>query len=164
MTVVLVMGVSGCGKTTIGRALADRLGWQFLEGDALHPVANVAKMAGGTPLSDEDRTPWLQAIAAAMRAWDKDGKSGVVACSALKRTYRDVLLRDLFSARLVYLDGDRATISDRLTARKGHFMPPALLASQFSVLEQPLADERPIVVPIAKSPEVILAELVAGLS
>ena len=158
------MGVSGSGKTTIGRALADRLGWQFQEGDALHPPANVAKMAGGTPLSDEDRMPWLWAIAGVLRAWDKGGKSGVVTCSALKRAYRDILLGDLPSARLVYLDGDQHIIASRLAARKGHFLPPTLLASQFATLEPPGPDEQPVNVPITKSPELIIAALAAALS
>lgn len=164
MTTVLIMGVSGCGKTTIGRVLADRLGWQFQEGDALHPAANVAKMAGGTPLSDEDRAPWLQAIVAVMRAWQKSGISGVVTCSALKQAYRDVLLSDLSGARLVYLEGDQRIIAERLVARKGHFMPPALLASQFAVLEPPGPDEKPLIVPITQSRDAIIAKLVAAFS
>jgi gluconokinase len=164
VTIVVMMGVSGCGKTTIGRALSDRLGWQFLEGDTLHSAANVAKMAGGTPLSDADRVPWLHAIAAVMQGWDKAGKSGVVTCSALKRTYRNILLGKLSDVRLVYLQGDERTIAGRLAAREGHFMPPALLNSQFSALEVPGDEERPLIVSITQSPSVIIAELVAALS
>ena len=159
-----MMGVTGCGKTTIGRALADRLGWEFLEGDTLHPAANVAKMAGGTPLSDTDRVPWLHAIAAVMRGWDQAGQSGVVTCSALKRVYRNILVGELSSVRLAYLQGDERTVAGRLAVRKGHFMPPALLNSQFAALEAPGADERPLIFPINQSPSVIIAELAAALS
>ncbi len=164
MTIVLVMGVSGCGKTTIARGLADRLGWQFQEGDALHPAANVAKMAGGTALTDGDRAPWLAAIAAVLKGWDRTGVSGVVTCSALKRAYRAKLLAGLPSARLVYLAGDQATIAARLAARKNHFMPPGLLASQFAALEPPGPDERPLIVAIDQRPDAMVSALVAAFS
>ena len=162
MTIVLVMGVSGCGKTTIARGLADRMGWQFQEGDALHPAANVAKMAGGTPLGDDDRAPWLAAIAAVLQGWERTGVSGVVTCSALKRAYRAKLLAGLPSARLVYLAGDQATIAARLAARKDHFMPPGLLASQFAALEPPGPDEHPLMIAIDQSPGAMIAALVAA--
>ena len=140
MTLLLVMGVSGCGKTTVAAGVAQHLGWTLLEGDTFHPPANVAKMASGTPLTDEDRWPWLRAIVAEAVRHDRV----VVACSALKRAYRDILAPD----RLVYLQGTKALIAARLNARKGHFMPPALLDSQFATLEPPGPDEHPIVVPI----------------
>ena len=164
MTIALVMGVSGCGKTTIARGLADRMGWQFQEGDALHPAANVAKMVGGMPLTDDDRAPWLAAIAVVLKDWDRTGVSGVVTCSALKRAYRAKLLAGLPSARLVYLAGDQTMIAARLAARKDHFMPPGLLASQFTALEPPGLDERPLIVAIDQAPDVMVAKLVAAFS
>jgi len=163
MPVLLLMGVSGCGKTTIGAALAERLGWAFLEGDALHPPANVAKMAAGTPLEDADRWPWLRAIAARIDAWRSAGTSGVVACSALKRAYRDVLIGDRGDVRLVYLRGDKDVIAARLAARKGHFMPPGLLDSQFRTLEEPGADEHPMTVAVGDPPDVIIANILEQL-
>ena len=163
MSVLLLMGVSGCGKTTIGAALAERLGWAFLEGDALHPPANVAKMAAGTPLEDADRWPWLRAIAARIDAWRSAGTSGVVACSALKRAYRDVLIGDRGDVRLVYLRGDKDVIAARLAARKGHFMPPGLLDSQFKTLEPPQPAERPITVSIEPPVEAIIDDIIRQL-
>jgi carbohydrate kinase (thermoresistant glucokinase family) len=160
VTVLVVMGVAGCGKTTVGAALAAQRGWRFQEGDALHPPANVAKMAGGTPLTDADRWPWLAAIAAVIDGWRAAGESGVVTCSALKRAYRDVLVGERPDVRLVYLRGDKTLIAGRMAARKGHFMPPALLDSQFATLEEPGADERPIVVDIGPP----AAEIVAAIS
>ena len=156
MAILVLMGVSGCGKTTIGAVLAERLGWEFLEGDALHPPANVAKMAAGTPLQDEDRWPWLRAIAARIDDWRARGVSGVVACSALKRAYRDVLIGAREDVHLVYLQGTHDLISQRLTARRGHFMPPALLDSQFRTLEEPSADERAITVSIDNAPDSVI--------
>ena len=153
--IVLLMGVSGCGKSTIAQCLAAIEGWTVLEGDTFHPPVNVAKMAAGTPLTDEDRRPWLRAIAAALTA---DG-STVVACSALKRAYRDILLGVRSDARLVYLKGSKALIAERLRSRKGHFMPPALLDSQFATLEEPGPDENPIVVEIGGTPDEIVDEI-----
>lgn len=164
MTILLLMGVSGCGKTTIGAALAERLGWEFLEGDALHPPENIAKMAAGTPLQDADRWPWLHAIAARIDAWRTARMSGVVACSALKRVYRDILIGPRGDVRLVYLQGDRGVIAARLTERKNHFMPPGLLDSQFRALEEPGADERPIVVPVGGTPDAIAAAIMEKLT
>jgi carbohydrate kinase (thermoresistant glucokinase family) len=163
MPVLLLMGVSGCGKTTIGAALARRLGWDFLEGDALHPPANVAKMAAGTPLEDDDRWPWLRAIAARIDAWRAAGTSGVVACSALKRAYRDILIGPRADVRLVYLRGDKDVIAARLTARRGHFMPPGLLDSQFRTLEAPGTDEHPMTVAVGDPPDVIVANILEQL-
>lgn len=163
MTIVVLMGVSGCGKTTIGRALAARLGWAFQEGDALHPPENVAKMAGGAPLTDADRAPWLRKIAAVIDGWRQANASGLVTCSALKRAYRDILIGDR-DVRLVYLCGDTATIAARLAARRDHFMPPGLLASQFATLEPPGNDERPVIAMINRPSAEIVAELAAALS
>ena len=161
--ILVVMGVAGSGKTTIARTLAERLGWRFQEGDALHPPANVAKMSAGTPLSDDDRWPWLHAIAAVIDTWRAEGASGIVTCSALKRAYRDILIGPRTDVRLVHLAGEKALIAGRMAARKGHFMPTALLDSQFATLEPPGADENPIVVDIAAEPEAIVRELEAKL-
>lgn len=161
--ILVVMGVAGSGKTTIARALAEHLGWRYQEGDALHPPANVAKMATGTPLTDNDRWPWLAAIAAVIDGWRAKEASGVVTCSALKRTYRDVLVGARADVRLVHLAGDRALIGARMAARIGHFMPPALLDSQFATLEPPGPDEDAIVVDIGPPPAIIVAGLARQL-
>ena len=163
MAIAVVMGVSGSGKTTIATGIARALGWSLLEGDTLHPAANIAKMKSGVPLDDEDRWPWLRAIAAAIDLMRAEGRSGVVACSALKRAYRDVLIGGRRDVVLVYLRGDKELIAARMAARQGHFMPPALLDSQFATLEEPREDERPIVVSVAGAPEETAAEAVAKL-
>ena len=163
MTVLVVMGVAGSGKTTIAAVLAERLGWRLLEGDAFHPPANVAKMAAGTPLTEDDRWPWLRAIAAEIDAIRAAGGSAVVACSALKRAYRDVLIGDRPDVRLVYLHGGRSLIGERLAARKGHFMPPALLDSQFATLEEPGPAEAPIVVSVDAGPAAIVGIVINAL-
>jgi gluconokinase len=160
MTIVVVMGVSGSGKTTVAAGIAQAEGWTLLEGDSFHPPANIAKMKAGTPLIDEDRWPWLRAIAAREDELLAGGQSAVVACSALKRSYRDILIGGRGDTILVYLQGSQALIAKRMKARKGHFMPPALLDSQFATLEAPGADERPIVVDISRSAEVIVADAV----
>jgi gluconokinase len=134
--IVVVMGVTGCGKSTVGAALGEHLGWPFLDADDFHPDENVAKMASGTPLTDDDRWPWLDLLAAEMTAINARGGSAVLGCSALKQAYRDRLAR-AGGVRFVYLKGDRATIDQRLAGRAGHFMPPALLTSQFATLEEP---------------------------
>lgn len=162
-SVIVVMGVSGSGKTTIGALLAGRLGWMFEDGDDFHPAENVAKMKGGTPLSDADRWPWLDSIAAWIDELRQTGRHGVVTCSALKRVYRDRLLVGRADVRLVYLRGDKGMIGDRQAARQGHFMPASLVDSQFATLEEPAAEERPLVVCVGMSPEAIVAEIVAGL-
>ena len=161
--VVIVMGVSGSGKTTVARGVADRAGWRLVEGDALHPPENVAKMHAGTPLTDEDRWPWLRAIAAEIDAMRARGESAVVACSALKRAYRDILIGGRSDVVLVYLQGSKELIASRLVARRGHFMPPALLDSQFATLEEPGEDEHPIVVSIDASPDAIVDAVVRQL-
>jgi len=137
------MGVSGSGKSSVGVRLAQRLGVPFEEGDELHPSANVAKMAAGQPLTDEDRWPWLDAIAAWIAERVAAGTGGVVACSALRRVYRERLSRgDGDGVRFVYLHGSRAVIAERLAHRVGHFMPASLLSSQLATLEEPAGDER----------------------
>ena len=163
MTIAVMMGVSGSGKTTIARGVAEREGWRLLEGDAFHPPSNVAKMHAGTPLTDEDRWPWLRAIAHEIDAMRARGEQGVVACSALKRSYRDILIGDRTDVVLVYLQGSQALIAERIAARKGHFMPAALLESQFATLEEPGPDEHPIVVSIGPSPEAIVDAVVDRL-
>ena len=142
--VLVVMGVSGSGKTTIGRPVAERLGWDFEEGDELHPAANIAKMKAGHALTDADRGPWLLAVRGWIDAEIAAGRSGVITCSALKRAYRDRLRRE--GVRFVYLKGDEATIRQRVQHRSGHFMPVSLLDSQFDTLEPPTPDEHPIVI------------------
>jgi gluconokinase len=161
--IAVVMGVSGSGKTTVARGVAERKGWALLEGDAFHPSANVAKMHAGVPLTDEDRWPWLQAIAHEIDSLRGQGKSAAVACSALKRAYRDVLIGIRPDVVLVYLQGSQSLIAERLAARKNHFMPPALLASQFATLEEPGEDEHPVVVSIAQPPDAIVDEVIRKL-
>lgn len=160
MSFAVFMGVSGSGKTTIARGAAERLGWEMLEGDSFHPPANVEKMSHGIPLTDEDRWPWLRAIAAEVDRLRGEGRSAAVACSALKRAYRDVLLGGHPDGMLVYLQGSPELIARRMAARKNHFMPPKLLESQFATLEPPGPDERPIIVSIEPPPEVIIDEVV----
>jgi gluconokinase len=160
----VVMGVSGSGKTTIGEALAARLAWDFVDGDDLHPPANVAKMHAGQPLDDDDRAPWLDAIAARIDAWRAQGISGIVTCSALKRRYRERIIGDRDWVRLIYLDGSRELIAERLATRRGHFMPASLLDSQFDTLEPPGPDENPIVAPIDRPVGSIVAGIVTALS
>jgi len=144
--VLVIMGVSGSGKSTVGALLAGQLGWDFEEGDALHPPANVAKMAAGHPLDDEDRWPWLAMVAAWIRQHTAAGRPGVITCSALKKTYRDVLRGD--RVVFVYLAGPREQIAARMAARLGHFMSVAMLDSQLETLEPPTPDERVITIDI----------------
>ena len=153
------MGVSGSGKTTLGRALAEELGWTFLDADDFHPPANVAKMAAGAALSDEDRWPWLDRLADELRTLDGRGRHVVLACSALKQAYRDRLKR-AGELRWAYLRGDAATIEPRLAARRGHYMPASLLASQFATLEEPA---EAIVIDIRKSIAAQVAQIAASL-
>jgi gluconokinase len=156
MTIVVVMGVSGSGKTTIADGVARAQGWQLLEGDAFHPPSNIAKMESGTPLTDEDRWPWLQAIAHRADELQAAGQSVVIACSVLKRAYRAIVIGDRDHTLLVYLRGSKQLIHDRMAARKGHFMPAALLDSQFATLEEPGPDENAIVVDIGGQPQAII--------
>ena len=161
--IILLMGVSGCGKTTVGEQLAERLGWPYQEGDALHPPANVAKMAGGTPLSDADRLPWLTAVAAWIDARQAAGESGVVSCSALKRAYRQLLIDDRPEVRLVYLQGSRDQLAERLAARTGHYMPAGLLDSQLATLEEPTGAEQPLVVTIDQPVDAIVVKIMKAV-
>jgi gluconokinase len=157
------MGVSGSGKSTIAAELAERLGWTFEDGDRFHPASNVAKMSAGHPLTDEDRLPWLQAIANEIDRVCRAGGHAVIACSALKRAYRDLLAHGRDDVRIVFLDGGQALIADRLGRRKGHFMPPGLLESQFKTLEPPQAAEHPITVSIDAPVEAIVQNIVGQL-
>jgi gluconokinase len=161
---LIVMGVSGSGKSTIAEKLAERLGWDFEDGDGFHPAANVAKMSAGLPLTDDDRWPWLQAIADEIDRVVAAGRRIVVACSALKRAYRDVLVHGRADIRIIYLDGRRELIAERMQARKGHFMPTTLLDSQFKTLEPPASDENPITVSIDASVEAIIDAIVGQIN
>ena len=158
----VMMGVCGSGKSLIGATLARALGVEFVEGDDLHPPENVKRMAAGIPLTDDDRRGWLLAIAARLREAKRAGVGLVISCSALKRSYRD-LLRSVGDAdvRFVYLAGNRALIEERMATRRGHFMPPSLLESQFSILEEPALDERAWVCDTSDAPDAIVADLVA---
>lgn len=161
--VIVLMGVSGCGKSTTGAALARRLGWPFRDADSFHPPANIAKMTRGIPLTDEDRSPWLAAIAEWIDTRCAAGEHGIVSCSALKRAYRSRIVGAREGVRLVYLKGDMSLIRQRLQARKQHFMPTSLLESQFAALEEPGADEHPVVVCIALSPKRVVDSIIECL-
>ena len=160
---LVIMGVSGSGKTTIADKLAERLGWTCEDGDKYHPKSNVEKMSAGHPLTDEDRWPWLNAIADEIERVCRARGHVVVACSALKRIYRDVLLRGRDDVRIVFLNGTQKLIANRLAARKGHFMPPGLLDSQFRTLEPPGPDENSIDVSIDASVDAIVDDIVSKL-
>jgi gluconokinase len=160
---VVVMGVSGCGKTTVGEGLAAALGWPFVEGDRFHLPASVAKMSAGVPLEDADRWPWLEKLAAILAAHEAGGRSSVLACSALKRAYRDVLRTGAPGVRFLHLHGDRAVLQARLDARKGHFFPAGLLASQYAALEPLAPDEDGVVVDVDQPVEAQVAEALRGL-
>ena len=162
-TVLVVMGVSGVGKSTIAHALADRLGWPSQEGDDLHPAANIAKMKAGHPLTDADRAPWLKAIGAWIDGLLDAGQSGVITCSALKRAYRDELDGGRPGVRFVFIKLAEPAVAERVAARKGHFMPPSLLASQFADLEPPAPDEPVIVTDGAAPIEAQVDTVVAAL-
>lgn len=162
--VVIIMGVSGCGKSTVGALLAHRLGWDFEDADWFHPASNVDKMHDGIPLTDEDRWPWLNAIAAWIDKTRRSGGHGVIACSALKRRYRDFLIGDRANVRLIYLKGDETLIGRRIATRHEHFMPRSLLHSQFVALEEPGPDEHPVVASIEPRPSVIVARILSALN
>jgi gluconokinase len=154
--VVIVMGVTGAGKTTVGRALAEALGWEFHDGDELHSEENKRKMHLGIALDDVDRRPWLGAIRKLIQGMLREGRSGVVACSALKQSYRDEIVVDPDSVKVVYLEGSKDVIAQRLRGRAGHFMNPDLLQSQIDTLEEP---RDAIVVDISGAPETIVSEI-----
>jgi len=163
---LIVMGVSGVGKTTVARALADRIGGRYIEADAFHPPENIAAMAAGTPLTDEMRQPWLEALSDAMRQTRKSEPQTpvVVACSALKRSYRDILRTQNPDALIVYLAADPEVIRTRITARANHFMPPILLDSQLSTLELPASDEAFLAVDASRTLEEIVVSVCFGLA
>lgn len=163
-TVLVLMGVSGCGKSTVALELQRLLGWSFQEGDDLHPPANVEKMRAGHPLTDEDRWPWLAIVA----GWIDDrlaaGEPGIITCSALKRSYRRVIVDDRNGVRLAYLKGSEALIAERLARRTHRYMPVSLLHSQFESLEEPGGEEHAIVVPIKGTLEEIVLDLLGKLT
>lgn len=161
-TILVVMGVSGSGKSTLARALAARLGWAFAEGDAFHDPESIARMAGGTALDDSERGPWLARIGAWIEAGLAKGECGVVACSALRRAYRECLVRGRSNVRIVYLHGERDIIAARLAGRRGHFMPAGLLDSQFAILEPPGPDEDAIIVDLDMPSDRQVTQVVAA--
>ena len=160
--ILVIMGVSGAGKSAVAQELAARLGWCFQEGDALHPEANVAKMHAGIPLTDADRQPWLERVA----AWIDDQRAkkqpGIITCSALKRSYRQIIIGDRPEVRLIYLCGSRDLIAQRLVGRSGHFMPASLLQSQIDTLEEPNPDEDPLTLDV-EAPAGQIAEKIIRL-
>lgn len=161
--VLVLMGVAGSGKSTIGEGLAAHLGWPFRDADSFHPRSNVDKMSRGIPLDDDDRAPWLAAIARWIDERLATGERGIVSCSALKRRYREVIVGTRPGVRLVYLEGDMALIGARMGRRRDHFMPTSLLESQFDALEAPGADERAVVADIARAPDEVVAAIVSEL-
>ena len=161
---LVIMGVSGSGKSTIANALGRQLGWVVEDADQFHPKSNVKKMSAGIPLTDDDRWPWLHAIAAEIARKRASGTSVIIACSALKRAYRDSLVQGHDDTRIVYLRGRKELIAERLAARKNHFMPPGLLDSQFRTLEEPSEDEHPLVVDIDATVDDIAERIVALLA
>ncbi len=163
LSVVLIMGVTSSGKSTVGEGLAERLGWVFRDADSFHPPENVAKMSSGQPLNDDDRKPWLQALAHFIDEAGAQNNPAVVTCSALKRAYREVIVGSRQHVALVHLVGDKQLIAARMAARKNHFMPTSLLDSQFATLEAPQDDEKPFRVAIDQQPAVMIQTIVDGL-
>ena len=159
--VIIVMGITGAGKTTVGRQLAGALGWRFHDADDFHPPANKAKMNAGVPLTDQDRWPWLRALRGVIEQALADGAGAVVTCSALKRAYRDVLAGGLDDVRYVHLTGDTRVVAARLAGRRGHFMNPALLDSQIATLEEP---DGAVDIDVALTPEAQVAAIRQALS
>jgi gluconokinase len=159
--VIVLMGVSGTGKTAVGTRLAQALGGEFVEGDDYHPPANIEKMRSGVPLDDADRQPWLETLSREIGAWHDAGKTVVLACSALKQRYRDILKAGRPGVRFVHLEGDKDLIRSRLAQRRGHYMPASLLDSQFAALEEP-ADA--ITVSVEGTPDQIVAEIMKELA
>jgi gluconokinase len=163
-TVSILMGVSGCGKSTIGSALATETGGCFIDADDLHPPRNVAKMRAGTPLTDEDRGGWLDTVAQAVADGQRGDNPVYIACSALKKSYRDILRKGACAPRFVYLHGSEKVLRKRLDDRKGHYMPASLLRSQLEALEPPSEDERILTVDISPSAEEVLRNILGLLS
>jgi gluconokinase len=162
-SILVVMGVSGSGKSTIGTQLALQLRWEYEDGDWFHPARNIDKMHAGMPLTDEDRAPWLIAIADFIDRTRCSGQHAVIACSALKRRYRTVIVGNRPDVRLIYLKGDMDIIARRIATRHEHFMPPSLLESQFEALEEPGPDEDPIIVSVEPRPREIVGQILAQL-
>ena len=160
--IIIVFGVSGAGKTTVGKLLARESGWHFVEADDFHSAANIEKMRSGRPLTDEDRWPWLERLREEIKRMVATSKNAVVACSALKRAYRD-RLRVSDEVKFVFLRGDYALVEKQLRSRRGHFMNAALLQSQFDDLEEPQADEHALTVALGRTPEEIVGEIEAKL-
>jgi ribose 5-phosphate isomerase A len=158
--ILVVMGISGAGKSTIAQELAARLGWAFEEGDALHPEANIAKMHAGIPLTDADRRPWLEGVAAWIDGQRAKKEPGIITCSALRRSYRQIIIGDRPEVRLVYLRGGRDVIAEHLAGRHGHFMPPGLLQSQIDTLEEPTPDEDALAVDVGRPAEQVADEII----
>jgi gluconokinase len=163
-TALVVMGVSGSGKTTVAELLAKQLGWPFMEGDRLHPPANVEKMRQGIPLTDADRAPWLDRIGEELKSWAAEGKSGVLTCSALKRAYRDRIRAARPDVRFIYVKGSETLIEARVAARHHEYMPASLLRSQFDTLEEPTPDEQAVTVDAGGSADEEVAAVIAALN
>jgi carbohydrate kinase (thermoresistant glucokinase family) len=163
-TALIFMGVSGSGKSTIAAGVAEKLGLQMLEGDDLHPAANIAKMSAGTPLTDEDRWPWLRIIAGKIAAWRQNGMEGIVTCSSLRRSYRDVLRAGHDDVLFVYLKGSRALLLDRMQHRTRHFMPASLLDTQLATLEEPGADEAAVTIEMGPPPDEVVTNVLKALA
>ena len=161
--IIVMMGICGSGKTTLGRLLAEKTGMQFVEGDDYHTPENVAKMRAGHPLTDEDRWPWLRRLGAAMGQWASENRDTVVSCSALRRDYRDLLRAAAPVVRFVYLDGAVELVRDRMAHRAGHFMPVGLIDSQIAAREDPRGEPGVISVSIAETPDKIVAEVMKAL-
>lgn len=162
-TTIVVMGVSGCGKSTVAAELVTRTGWPFAEGDSFHPAANVAKMHAGHPLTDEDRWPWLEALAAWIGEQEAAGLNAIVTCSALKRTYRDLLRKGHPSVWFAHISPPKAVLEDRVERRTGHYMPPSLLGSQLATLEPLQPDEPGAVIAALATPGDVAAQILADL-
>ena len=161
--IIIVMGVSGSGKTTVARGIATAMGWEFAEGDAFHPEANIAKMSSGQPRTDEDRWPWLRAIGSWIDSHDRSGTSAVITCSALKQVYRDILREGRPTVRFVHVTADPELIEDRMEHHQGHFMPASLLPSQLTTLEKLQTDEPGLAVSAAGKPDDVLRRALSAL-
>lgn len=160
---IIVMGVSGSGKTTVAKGIAEQMGWEFAEGDDFHPEANVQKMASGTPLTDEDRWPWLRIIGDWIDEKERAGASAVITCSALRRVYRDLLCEGRPGVRFCHVEASEDLIAERLSHRTGHYMPPSLLPSQLATLEPLEPDEPGVVVSAKDTPEQVVQAALAAL-